>query len=589
MLNDVYSYIKREETNYQKPIQLEDGWDWGMRDHLRRSFLYKNSQFEEDNLNRDLRPNKNIILAILNVEYRTEGFDVKDIELYVDNPDEYYKSFLVKKFHTKWALENEMDTFIDEVVESYTDYGGALVRNTNKNRPEVVDLRTMAFCNQTNLLDYPFCIKHSFSPAQLRKMDKWGQDAYGATISLDNLITLCKDEKSIEVYELHGMLPSEWLNDNMREGEIFDTNQIQVVAFYKDSNRIEYGVTLFKYREPKLPFKFLKRDDIKGRALGRGGIEELFEAQVWTNWNEVKITEMLEAASKNVLLTDDPSFSAKHPSGLKNVTNNEVLEVSPAGKGVWQMDTYPRNIAVFNDAVARWQEHTQILGSASEGLLGDSPSSGTPFKLFEAQNIEAKGIHRYRQGKIATFIDEIYRDWVIPHISKQITTDNSFLAELSGDEMLEVADKVINHHTNRLIVEKILNGEMIDKEEVEAYKQTMKETFYKSNKKFIKILAEDFKDKSLSVMTNIAGKQKNLALLTDKLVNVMRQFLATPQLRQDPEMVRLLNIILESSGMSPIMFGSASPMLMQPQQQPGATTEPLAALSQAQQQPTPIA
>jgi hypothetical protein len=522
------------------------------------------------------------------VSYRTEGFDVKDIELYVDNPDEYYKSFLVKKYHTKWALENEIDTFIDEVVESYTDYGGALVRNTNKKRPEVVDLRTLAFCNQTNLLDYPFCIKHSFSPAQLREMNKWGTAENGATISLDQLIELCKDEKDIEVYELHGTLPSEWLSDNQTDGEVFDTPQIQVVAFYKDTNKIEYGVTLFKHKEPNLPFKFLKRDDIKGRALGRGGVEELFEAQIWTNWNEVKITEMLEAASKSIHLTDDPTFAAKHPSGLKNVDNNEVLEVQLGGKGVWQMDTYPRNLAVFNDAVVRWQEHSQVLSSASESLLGETPSSGTPFKLYEAQAIEAKGIHKYRQGKIATFIDTIYRDWIIPHIEREIIKDNKFLAELSGDEMLEVSDKIITNATNRLIVGKILNGEMIDKQEVEIFKEEAKNKFFKSNRKFIEILKDDFAKSKLSVMTNIAGKQKNLALLTDKLVNVLRQFLATPELRQDPEMVKLLNVILESSGMSPIMFGSASPMALQPPMQTGGSTEPLNALAQAQPQPSPV-
>ena len=67
--------------------------------------------------------------------------------------------------------------------------------------------------------------------------------------------------------------------------------------------------------------------------------------------------------------------------------------------------------------------------------------------------------------------------------------------------------------------------------------------------------------------------------MTDKLVNLVRQFIATPQLRQDPEMLKLLNQIMESSGMSPIML-SPSPILSQ---QTGGRTESLKALSETKQ------
>ena len=556
---NVFDYIKSEEIAYQKPIPLEEGWDWSMKDHLRRSFLYKNSQFEEQNQNRDLRPNKNIVLAIRNVENRTEGFDVKDIELYVNNADEYYKSFIVKKFHDKWALENKIDTFIDELVDSYGDYGGSLVRDTASNRPEVVDLRTLAFCNQSNILAYPFAIKHSFSPSQLRENDKWGDDTNGATITIEELITLCKDEKDIKVYELHGTLPSEWLNGPDDEGEIMDTQQIQVVAFYKDENKNEQGVCLFKKRMPKLPFKFISRDEIKGRALGRGGIEELFESQQWTNWNEIKVTEMLEAASKTIHMSDDPSVASKHPSGLKNLTNNEIIQVQEGKKGVWQMDVSARNLSLFNDSLDRWNNQAQTIGSASDAMMGDAPSSGTPFKLFEAQIMEGRGMHKFRQGQIATFVDEIYRDWIIPHFEQEIVKDNKFLAELSADEMQNIVDQITINQTNQGLTQKVLAGEPIMEGEQGQMMEQGKQMFMKDNKKFFEIVKGEFAKGSLNIMTNIAGKQKNLAMLTDKLVNVMRQFISNPEIRQDPGMTKLLNVILESSGLSPIMFSPTTP------------------------------
>ena len=567
----IFDFIKKKEVEYQKPIELEDGWMWSMKNHLRRSFLYKHSQFEEENENRELRPFKNITRPILNIQYRTEGFDVKDIELYVDNPDIYYKSFVVKKYHEKWARENFIDTFIDDVVESYVDYGGVLARDTASSRPEVIDLRNLAFCDQRDILSNPFAIKHSFSPSKLREMKKWGDPKYGATIGIEDLIVLCKDEKEIAVYEVHGVLPGKWIG---MEG---DVQQIQIVSFYKKQNGEKQGITLFKHREPKLPFKFLKRDKIEGRALGFGGVEELFEPQIWANYSEIQIAEMLDAASKIIFKSTDKGIAARHPSGLKGLDNLEIIEITE-GKDIGQLDTTPRNLVVFENAVKKWEEHARIMGAASEPLLGETPTSGTPFKLYEAQLMESKSMHRYRQGKIAVFMDEIYRDWILPHISREIANERTFLSELSSDELQKVVDSIVEKKVFEMRAEKVLAGEFVSEEETEAFRRQTREKLAKRGSKwFIRIFKDEFKN-PLGIMTNIAGKQKNLALLTDKIVNVLRQFISTPQIRQDPEMVKLLNVILESSGLSPIIFGAA-PVPLPPAASAG--TQPLKELGEA--------
>lgn len=568
MEDNKYEYIQNNEEGFQKPVELEEGWWWSMKEHLRLSYLYKHSQFDQNNDDRDLRPFKNIVLPILNISYRTEGFDVKDIEIYVNNPDLYYKSFLVRKYHEKWALENEVDTFIDQVVESFVDYGGVLVKEADK--PEVVDLRTLVFANQKDLMAYPFCIKHTMSASEIQDMKGWGEESNGATHDVEAFLQLAKDDDEIDIYELHGVLPGDWINEDK------PTQQMQIVAFYKDQEQQEVGVTLYAKKTKQL-FKFLKRDPISNRALGWGGIEELFESQAWTNFDEIKITEMLESASKILFKSDDSSFKSRN--NLRNVDNLEVLQLK--GGDINQLDTYPRNLAVFNDSLTRWEEHARTVGSASEGMLGESPSSGTPFKLFEAQQIEARGMHHYRQGRIAVFMDEIYRDWFIPEMAKEIVNEQRFLSELSADELQELVENVVTKERNKFVKEKILNSEEINPEEVEALKVSSREGFLKSNRKFVEILKDEFKETELGILTNIAGKQKNLALLTDKLVNVLRQFISTPEIRQDPGMVKLLNTILESSGMSPMTFASAPQQLQQAQPAQGGT-EALKALGQTQ-------
>jgi|TARA_Y100000034_G_scaffold87266_1_gene104640 hypothetical protein len=557
MSQTIFDFIKSEEVNYEEQVELSDGWSWNMKEHLNRSFAYLNSQFAEDNGNRWLRPFKNIVLPILNIQFRTEGFDVKDIQLYADNPDEYFKSLLIQKFHDKWALENDLDTFIDEMVESYGTYGAALIRKTKQVKPEVINLRSLAFANQFDLLNNPFAILHKMSFPQLRseaKLRGWGEA--GSDIEIEDLIALVKkeDRDFVEVYEVHGSMPVEWMEDDETYDESeMDVNQVQIVAFYMNEQNERQGVTLFRKEMPELPFKLIKRDNIYNRALGRGGVEELFEPQQWTNWDEIWSTEMKQSASKTLFASDDPTFKSRN--NLNNAQNNEVFKLNQ-GNQVSQIDTFPRNLGIFNDSIERWQEHAQQVGAASDPLLGETPSAGTPFKLFEAQQMESKSLHRYRQGKLAVFMDELYRDWILPHMAKEISKEQTFMEELSADEMLEVVSKILIKRTNHFIKQKIFSLQIIDELEIEEFKEKEQINITKEgNKRFFKILKDEMKDIDISVMTNIAGKQKNLALLTDKLVNVLRQYIATPEIRQDPEMTKVLNVILESSGLSPVAFG----------------------------------
>ena len=583
-MSDIFTYITEQEGAFTKPVPIESNWYWGFQQHVLRSFSYKHSQFEEDNDNRSQRPFKNIVRPMLNLQYRSEGFDVKDIDIYVDNADTYYKSFLLRKYYQKWALKNEMDTFIDDVVESFVDYGGALVRKTKIVRPEVVDLRTIAFCDQTEILSGPFAIKHFFSPRDLMDMKKSGWGEIGATSTVENLIFKAESSKKfrkdneaiktpgkyVEIYEVHNISPMDI--DYTSE----DTTQMMyIVAFYEDETGRKNGVILFSTPEPNLPFKMLKRDPIRGRALGWGGVEELFEPQVWTNYAEIHIIGMLRQASKVVYLSTDPRFKNQN---IGTYDNGSILDIQ-ANADIRQLDTVPRNLTAFENYVIEQHEHAMEMSSASDISLGQQPNSGTPFKSVETQLVENKSLHLWRQGRIAVFLDEIHRDWIIPQLGREIVKGDKFLAELSSDELYEISQKVATSHANDRAKEVILDGGTLTQEEYDGFKNFITtENLKAGNKRFVEILKDEFSREKLQVSTNIAGKQKNLALLTDKFVNVVRQIIATPNIRQDPELVKMLNSILETSGISPVGF--ASPMA-QPME--GGATDGLKQFAQATQ------
>ena len=577
----IYDFVTAQENAMSSSVSVADNFDFNFKKHILRTILYKNSKYLEGSNELDssnIRPYENIILPILRLHYRTEGFDVKDIEIFVDEAKNYYKSFLTRKFHTKWARENKIDNFIDELVESYVDFGAALVKKTNDSVPEVIPLASIAFCDQTSILSGPIGIEHFFSPAELKEKEKvgWGKKENGATISLDDLILLAdasrENEKNqarkndtpgkyIKVYAVYGEFPLSFYDADLSKEKY--ERQLQIIAFYNDARGKKEGVTLFRGKQKESPFKLVLRDKIYGRGVGLGGAEELFQPQIWVNYGGIRIKDMLDAASKIVHITDDPNFVNRNPN-LNVVDNNQVLDIQD-GKTVKPLEVTPRNLPLFNDYIEGKKVHAQALGAAQDPIQGESPKSGVPFSAQQLSVNQAQGIHSYRQGKLAVFVDEIYQDWILPNFVKEMT-DVEFLSELSFDELNEIREQVVENQINRFRNEQVLGGEL-PTDPLELKQQFTEQFNKRGNKQFIKILKDEFKDLPISVRINIAGKQEYLSQMVDKLSGVFQQLL-NPQMLQilsaNPGLSKVFNEILEKAGLSPIQFSGLLTLGNQP-------------------------
>lgn len=562
---DIFSYIQNEENAYKQGIKLQGNWQWGMKEHLETSFLYINSQLTTGK--DDFKPVKNIILPILNLQHRTEDIELKDVTIYVDEPDAMHLSFLVKKYHDDvFVQENDIDTFLDDLSVSRIDMGAGLSKQLNQPCPEVVDLQSISFCDQTDLLSGPVGIKHFYSPDQLLEMAKvgWGKVENGATATLEETIELSlsgKREEStknetpgryIEVREIHGNLPKRFA-DPTDTSNTYET-RIYIVCVYNDTTGKPKGTILYTKPEIKSPFKLIKRDKVFGRALGRGGAEELFDPQVWTTYDMIRKQGMLDAAAITLLKSTDPSVTARND--VKNMTNLDIIDLAP-GTDISTVDTFPRNIALFTQSMQEWQDQARALGAATDAVLGENPTSGTPFALQQQVTQQGLGLHEYRRGQYAKHVQEIYNDWIIPYIEKKVCEGMTFLSELSFEEMQYVMDAVVTNQANEHIIQMVLAGEKPTPDQVDLFKTLARAEFKKKGTShFLEILKGEFKNKSLRVKVDVKGKNKNLSAQVDGLVNVFRQIIANPAVLQIPAMGQLFNQIIESSGLDPVDFAS---------------------------------
>lgn len=561
---NVFDYIIAEENNWAtQRVPLTRSKDWNMKEHIERCTNVANGWFHQGK-NDGMRPYDDIVTPIINVAFRSEGFDVKDIVPFVNDAQQSYKSFLVKKFHPQWARKNELDTFIDDVVETSVIYDLVLVKDINGVRPEVVDLKTLAFCDQTNIMAGPICIKHDYTPAEMTEFrGRWNSD------KIDEAIMMAQAEKEIsiagnrviktpnkyiEVYELRGDLPESWIKE---DGDPFVyTPQVHIVCYYTTVSGEKNGITLYKGKDKPLGkvFKSLKIDRVrsKGRACGRSIVETLFEPQVWNNYSAIKIKAMLDSAL-NVIISDSEELGNQKLSELKAGT---ILKQAK-GDSTQMLSAPLQNLTAFTNYQQKQETSARVLGSASEGSLGINPSSGTPFALQNLVVQQGQGTHEYRQGKIATFFaDILYRDWFLKYLVDEMNSGIKFSEELTLDEMMEIGEMIARNAAEQSIKEKILGGKVIQPGEKEGLIEFYKEEFKRNgSRKFFETFRGELESIPVSVMVNIKGKQRYMAQNADKITNIIREVIRNPQaFTQVPGIGKAFNQLIEESGLSPIDF-----------------------------------
>jgi hypothetical protein len=577
--SEVFDYILNQENLYQTvPITVTEGYEWSMYEHCKRTLMYLNSRFESGDFGD--RPFNNIILDKINLQHRAVDIDVVDVNIYVDNPEEYYKSFLTRKYHEKWAREIDLGEFLNDMTETWTDYGGVIVKNEYNGKPRVVPFNTVAFVDQTNMSKGPICEKHYFAPDEL-------MEYAGVWNNLELTISLATQEHQqkevqrtnqtiqtptqyIEVYELHGMLPESYLDTE--NGDPFKfIRQMWVVAYYTDEKGDKCGITLYSGKESKSPYKTSVRDKIAGRALGRGGVEELFEQQLWVNYSEIQQKEMLDQASKIIYQTADPAFTTRNQT--RNAKQGQVF-VYEDNKPLSQINTNPVNVQLFQNKVEMWDNRAKTISASFDSISGEMSKSGTPFRLGLMQNQEAHSLHLYRKEKLGMFLQQIYRDWILPYFAKEMSKGDTFLAELSLDELQAVSEAVATQAHNEYVKEKLLNADIGDEEAIMKLSEELtpekvamasgvaKDNFIKGgNKKFIQVFRDEMKDLPLDIEVVITGESRNNAFVAEKLSAIFAQIAQNPAVLQDPLMRQLFNEILETSGVSPTQFATLIPKI----------------------------
>lgn len=555
------------KTNYGKTIDLVEGLPFSQKKQIKTIEFYNHSKYlngQLDELGRE-KPFYQILNAICDVENTAKDLDTKDIQITSDDANHYLESWLLSKDIYVWMKETNFAKTLNDMRDMHTRYGSLLVKKVLKDGELTLELPEWknTLTDQVNIIKGAIVETHWMTANEISKMSEWK--------NLNKVLAKLKNagsSKRVPIYEIRGEFSKATYKDAMGEKYSNDDElEFSYQLYYLAGNPVESGkvdttvspyVVLYCEDDTEKVYKYLARKPKAGRAFGVGVMEEGEEAQVWTNDAVLKQARAMEYTTK--VIGQSASKKLKGRNLLTETDDGTILETEE-NKPITALNLLPSGgLQQYNALITQWYDQLQKTTSAYAAQRGDTPPSGTPFRLQATVLQQSNNVFKTLQQEMGIFITEIIEDWVLPYLATKLNKAHILSYDFSPEELKEIDNKFTAKHANQRAIDAILEGKIVTQEEYDGWIENY-DTFIKQTKsqRFIDIPKDFYKNLKAKVTVNITGEQRNKAATLESLNNILITYASNPALSTDPVASQLLTKIIELSGagISPISITGA--------------------------------
>ncbi len=553
----IFVELNRQNENYNNGyITLIDGLTFSQWQTLKKIEFYSNSKYltgDKDELGRD-KPFYNIVNYRVNVAVRATDIDVKDIKIISDNPNFAEYAFLYNHEAYEWMKQSDFSCFLNGFGQTRARYGGVLVKKClykELGEQEELEIEVVPW---KNVITDPVDIckgviteKHYMLPNELaEKKDAWD--------NIDEALKLAtKMEKNqqkgvaqtqtnrIPVYEMTGVF-NETFDPEIKENA--DETNFKLMRFVIAGDAGNQ-ILLFKEDLEESPYKYLSWEKIAGRGLGRGVVEEGFEAQRWTNDAVIGETNAMTLSGKVVMVTDSEDVGN---NAITDLVNGSVIKVK-RGETVQSLSLLPSSFPEFNNLKQSWDTQVQRSTNTFDAVTGETMPSGTPLGSLAIQAQQASSYFDYKREEAGIFITELFNDWVLPFLAKRINKEHILSSEFDNDELMKMDEAFATHLVNEEVKAKILSGMIVSPEEYQAgIDFTKQKLAQRGNRRFLEVPSGWFKDFKPKVSVIVTKELKDIDVEKKNLEYISMILARNPQAMQDPVMAKIIGRMAELSG-----------------------------------------
>ena len=601
---NIYAQIRYEVDqflyNFISPVP---GYAFNQYQTIKRIFLYLSNRYENGSyyLGRE-KLFFNIITPPVEVATKMLSIDTKNIKLIPTNPESYFPTYLLEKELRQWLKNSEMGMVLNQIAEEAPRYGSVLLEKT-KDGAKVCDLRrTMMDPSVDSILDSRFITTiHYMSDVDLRDsgwdpekvelaIDRFGNtQAAQAMEDYSGNLNVMRSSPQVKVYKRYGEVPDYWLSDTSpipKAGQSVKMVKALFICAGPDvlqrntSGQIvgELGVTLFKsVWRGEYPFKDFHYTKIKGRWLGMGVPEMLFDVQ--TRFNELKNQKRLSMELSTLHL-----FQTKDKSLVRNVlTDLENGDILFSPNGIEPVENEERNLPAFEQEEESYANQVDKLSFAYEAIRGDNQPGDQTLGEVQIQVASATGVYGFKKKNLRYFLKGFFNDLVLPQLIKEMTPEHIMRFTGTSQELDKLDQAAAELYANDVIIKTAIAGGKVDADLQNTARQKAIGEYRKNGtNRFLKIKEQFYKDAEFDFDFDIENQDSDPNKLLQG-IQTLFGFLQNPAVLQDPRLKMLFYQAAEQFGISPAEIEFADSQATQMEQQGRLPT-----LQAQQQGPPPL-
>jgi hypothetical protein len=475
----------------------------------------------------------NIVLNPTEIAAKMIDFDTKDIKIIAENDQDYYTAWIMSRDLKIWmkTVKNRdgkvFGQLLNEFTYNFPKYGHLIVKKA-KNSVYRVPLENLYFQQDAKrILDSDLVVeKHDMSFAELRKQP-WDKKA------IETAIEKYSDEnRKVPVFELQGDCECSK-----------DYNYFIIPQNASNEDILYYG-----NMDRDNLYKEVKWDEISGRALGRGQVERLFEAQIAKNQNENILRSGYRWTSKHIYQTRDTTVSKNL---VNEIDDGDVMQINSE---ITPIAVEERNLGALREGDTKWDRNIQDLTFSYNQLSGERPPAGTPLGTSILQTQMATQFYDLKREDLGMFLKEILDDWVIPDFQKNRSAKhNIMLDEFSADELRKLRKMNITYKLNKIVVNYFLKkNDFPDQQQMETLKALAIGTV-KGEKSLI-IPKNVYKDIAYKIDIILTNEQIDVASRMTTLQTMLQILGSNPTVMTDPRTKKVFYALIDLAGFSPTDF-----------------------------------
>lgn len=563
---NIFSQIRQERTDFIfQFIQVVQGYPFNQYLNLKRIHLYINSKFEDATQynNRD-KLFFNIVNYPCEVATKNLNVDTKDIRLQPLNEKSLFATFLLEKELQQWLKNNKFGNVLNQIAEELPKYGSVLLEKTTDGA-EIIDLRrlindqTCESIQKSRFID----VIYYMTPSELMKTG-WDNvdiaiDRFSQTNAPDTYedqrgsLNLIRSTPYIKVIKRYGEVPQGWLDDSEDQTltkALFIVAGVDNIRTSDDQKVIveEQGVILFRSKWRKeWPFKDFHYNKIKGRWMGMGIVESLYDVQERINEMKNQKRVAMELSSLHILQTADKTF-------VKNIlTDLQSGDVLTMKSPLEPVENEERNLPAFQDEEESYMAHVERISFAYEAASGATPPATTPATTALLANQQATSVFAYKRENFTNILRDFFNDFVGPNLLKDLTPEHIMRFAGSPQDLDKLDDAASDVYANQYVLEKVLNGGYHDRNDFDVGKQKALDHYKKmGGNRFLKIKEAFYNDGiEFEYDFNVANEQIDPATMIQNTQTIFTALAQNPQLLNDPRVKLLFFKYSEALGINP--------------------------------------